>query len=149
MEGVQDHKYMISLYHKEHQKFINIGKVDEHEKDMNNNVNSDNESISSTTLSSSSSFQDSNISNESSSSSDLLDDASSSSSSPNGPLFALSDLMDQLPINKVFYLNQGRIKGAAGRMGHFFVAQLVRRSVRCHPGARLVLQILRPGLVRS
>ncbi|XP_021765364.1 uncharacterized protein LOC110729886 [Chenopodium quinoa] len=52
--------------------------------------------------SSASSFEDSNNSKESSSS-DLLDDASSTSSSPsspNGPLYELSELMNQLPIKR-------------------------------------------------
>ncbi|KAH9622081.1 hypothetical protein KSS87_011023 [Heliosperma pusillum] len=54
--------------------------------------------------SSSLSREDSNSSNSSLSSSssslDYMEDASSSSSSSNGPLFHLSDLIDQLPIKK-------------------------------------------------
>ncbi|XP_074285676.1 uncharacterized protein LOC141611125 [Silene latifolia] len=97
MEAVQDHQFTMNLYHKQQQKLMNIGKDhEEEEEDMNNNVSSDNES---TLSSSSSSFEESNISNESSSSSDLLDDATSSTS-PNGPLFGLSELMDQLPIKR-------------------------------------------------
>ncbi|XP_057519526.1 protein OXIDATIVE STRESS 3-like [Amaranthus tricolor] len=99
--------HMMGMYHTNeanhhhHHNMLNMMGGDHHDHDDYE------DNISESSLSSSSSFEDSSNSKESaSSSSDLLDDASSpssSSSSPrasNGPLYELSELMNQLPIKR-------------------------------------------------
>ncbi|XP_021749807.1 uncharacterized protein LOC110715533 [Chenopodium quinoa] len=101
----EDHKFMNNMMGENHHHHHD-GKYDHH----------DDTYISES--SSSSSFEDSNNSKESSSS-DLLDDASSTSSSPsspNGPLYELSDLMNQLPIN---FFRRGLSKFYQGKSQSF------------------------------
>lgn len=62
------------------------------------NISSDNNKSCDSSTSVDSTKESSNSSIISFSSSDLMEDATSSSSSSNGPLYQLSDLMDQLPI---------------------------------------------------
>lgn len=107
MECIQEHtveaSYMVGMYDREAKydrdhKMIIMGRHLNHDHGDDHHDGDDDTFSSGST---STSFDDSTISKESSSS-ELIDDASSSSSSSptHGPLYELSELMDQLPIKR-------------------------------------------------